>query len=523
METSLLLHRLYGQALNDCPGKTAVVCGNKSCTYGELEQTSELYARALRSIGIGRSDLVGIFCSNRIEFVWLYLACFRIGAVAVPISAFSRAPEIVHDVEHSGLRVFLFSHDLEAEVRGLRKAVPALREVLVIDGPACETGESWQALVGRAAALPPTDDSDVRESDPAVVMYTSGSTSRPKGVTHTHGTLYRAASSRCATLHHNSRTVALSAGQLSHAAAVGIAFIPMLMACGTSVFLPLWWDAAAFCNAIEGHGVTDSWMLPAQAIEFTLHPQAQTTRYDSLEFCQAGGDVITRDLQERFRKITGRELRPSLGMTECFAYMTVPPSEPPRRGILGKPFVGVEIRLVDPDGREVPPGTPGEITVRSGAVTVGYWNDPEITATVIVDGWLRTGDIARRDEDGYYCFIGRIKDMIVRGGGNVGPGEVEDALCEHPAVSRCGVIGVPDGQGSETVQAFVVLSRDAETKPTVQELAWFVEGKLSARKIPEFWTFVDELPLTGMGKVDRKALRPLVERLRASTVRLALS
>ncbi|MDD5168017.1 MAG: class I adenylate-forming enzyme family protein [Syntrophales bacterium] len=520
METSLLLHRLYGQALNDCPGKTAVVCGDKSCTYGELEQTSELYARALRSIGIGRSDLVGIFCSNRIEFVWLYLACFRIGAVAVPISAFNRAPEIVHEVEHSGLRVFLFSHDLEAEVRGLRKAVPALREVLVIDGPACETGESWQALVGRAAALPPTDDSDVRESDPAVVMYTSGSTSKPKGVTHTHGTLYRAASYRCATLHHDSRAVFLSAGQICHAAAVGIAFIPMLMACGTSVFLPLWWDAAAFCDAIERNGATGSWMLPSQAMELVLHPRALTTGFDSLEFCQAGGDVITRDLQERFRKITGRELNPSLGMSECFAYMTVPPSEPPRRGALGKPFVGVEVRLIDPDGREVPPGTPGEISVRSGAVMVGYWNDPEITASAVVDGWLRTGDIARRDEDGYYYFVCRRKDMIVRGGGNVGPGEVEDALCEHPAVSRCGVIGVPDGQGSETIQAFVVLDKDVRPLPTVQELAGFVGSAISDRKVPEFWTFVDELPLTGLGKVDRKALKPLVERLRASTVRL---
>ena len=518
----MLLHRLYGQALNDCPGKTAVVCGDKSCTYGELEQTSELYARALRSIGIGRSDLVGIFCSNRIEFVWLYLACFRIGAVAVPISAFSRAPEIVHDVELSGLRVFLFSHDLEAEVRGLRKAVPALREVLVIDGPACETGESWQALVGRAAALPPTDDSDVRESDPAVVMYTSGSTSKPKGVTHTHGTLYRAASSRCATLHYNSRTVFLSAGQLCHAAAVGTAFIPMLMACGTSVFLPLWWDAAAFCNAIERHGATDTWMLPSHAMEFTLHPRAQTTRYDSLEFYQAGGDVLTQDLQERFRKITGRELSPSLGMSECFAYMTVPPSEPPRRGALGKPFVGVEIRLVDEAGREVPPGTPGEIAVRSGAVMVGYWNDPEITASAVVDGWLRTGDIARRDEDGYYYFLGRTKDMIVRGGGNVGPGEVEDTLCEHPAVSRCGVIGVPDGQGSETIQAFIVLDKGKQPPPTAQELARFAYSNLSERKVPEFWTFVDELPLAASGKVDRKALKPLVASLRASTIRLGV-
>ena len=170
----MLIHHFFRQALNDNPGRTAIACGDRSCTYRELEETSERYARALRTIGVGRSDLVGIFCSNKLEFVWLYLACFRIGAVAVPISCFNRAPEIVYEVEHSGLRVFLFSRDLEAEVRALRRDVPALREVLVIDGPATETAGSWEAIVRKASAAPLPDIPDVKESDPAIIIYTSG-------------------------------------------------------------------------------------------------------------------------------------------------------------------------------------------------------------------------------------------------------------------------------------------------------------------------------------------------------------
>ena len=392
----MLLHELYKEALASCPDKTAVVCGNKSCTYRELDQSSALYARALGALGVGRSDLVGIFSTNSLEIVRLYLACFRIGAVAVPISCYSRAPEIVYAIGHSGLRFFLFSRDLEPEVRELRREVPSLEAFLVIDGPAGETAESWAAVVRQAAASDSIPAPIVEESDPAVILYTSGSTDKPKGVTHTHGSLSQGAVNRCATLRHGSGHVFLAATQLCHAAAITNALFPMFLSGGTSVFLSHW-NTEEFLEAIGRYRVTHAAFLPSQVAALLAHPQAPSARYDSLEYCQAGGDVVPRALQELFRQTTGVELSQTLGMTECNGFMTTSPFEQMKIGSLGKPLQGTDVRLVDQAGQDVSRGMPGEILIRGGAVTAGYWNDPESTARAFTDGWLHTGDIARQD------------------------------------------------------------------------------------------------------------------------------
>lgn len=515
----MLLHELYRDALTSCPDKTAVICGNTSCTYRELDQASESYARGLSALGVKQSDLVGIFSTNSMEIVKLYLACFRCGAVAVPVSCFIRAPEVVYNIEHSGLRFFLFSRDLEPEVRELRKAVPSIEAFLIIDGTAGETAESWASVV-RQAAADPLPFPVVEEADPAVILYTSGSTDKPKGVTHTHSTLSQGAINRCVTLRHHSGHVFLAATQLCHAAAITNALLPMFLAGGTSVFLSHW-NSSDLLEAIGRYRVTHASFLSSQVTAMLSDPKAPTARYDLLEYCQAGGDVVPRALQELFRQTTGLELSQTLGMTECNGYITTSPFEKLRRGALGKPLHGTAVRLVNQAGQDVDRGTPGEILIKGGAVMTGYWNDPETTAQAFVDGWFRTGDIACQDEDGYYYFIGRAKEMIIRDGGNVGPAEVEDALCEHPAVRRCGVIGVPDGQGSEVIiHAFVLLDKNREPQPTAQDLALFAHFKLAERKVPDLWTFVEALPLTAAGKVDRKALRPLADQLRTSTVRL---
>lgn len=514
----MLLHELYREALASHPDKTAVVCGAESCTYRELEQSGESYGRALRSIGVGRSELVGIFSMNSLDVARLYLACFRIGAIAVPISCFSRAPEVAYEVAHSGLRVLLASAELAPEVRGLRETIPTLERFLVIDGPVEAAEEDWQSVVlGASAPMPPVL---VEESDPALILYTSGSTDRPKGVTHTHATMSQFAISRCSTFRHNSGHVFFAAGQICHAAALGNALIPMWLAGGVSVFLPHW-SPREWLEMFGRLQPTHVTFLPSQLVELLARPETRTIGYDSLEYCAAGGDVVTQDLQDLFREITGHELSQTLGMTECGSgYITTSPFGRRKRGSLGKPIHGFQVRLLGPDGRDAPPGAPGEVTVRGGMVMAGYWNDPEATGRVFMDGWLRTGDIARRDGDGHYYFIGRVKEMIVRGGGNIGPGEVENALCEHPGVRCCGVIGVPDERYGQAVHAFVELRRDRCPSPTVRDLALFASQKLSERKVPEFWTFVDELPLTAAGKVDRKALRLLAGQTGDATIRV---
>lgn len=501
-----MLHELYREALASHPDKTAMVCGDESCTFRELEQSSESYGRALRAIGVGRSEPVGIYSMNSLDVARLYLACFRIGAIAVPLSCLIRAREVAYEVAHSGLRVLLASAGMAPEVRGLRETIPTLERFLVIDGPAEAAEEDWQAVVrGASAPMPPVI---VEESDPALILYTSGSTDRPKGITHTHATMSQLAVNRCSTFRHHSGHVFFASSQFCHAAALGNALIPMWLAGGVSVFLPRW-NAEEWLEMFGRLRPTHATLFPSQLVELLARPEARTTGYDSLEYCGAGGDVVTRDIQELFGEITGRELSQTLGMTECGGYITTSPFDPIKKGSLGKPIHGVRVCLLDPDGRDAPPDAPGEIMVKSGMVMTGYWNDPDATNRAFVDGWMRTGDIARRDGDGYYYFVGRVKEMIIRDEGNIGPGEVENALCEHPGVRRCGVVGVPDARHGQAVHAFVELKKDFCPSPTARDLTLFASRNLAERKVPEFWTFVDELPLTAAGKVDRKALRLL--------------
>jgi long-chain acyl-CoA synthetase len=502
----VLLHELYREALASHPDKIAVVCGPDRCSFRELEESSVSYARALISIGVGRSGLVGIFSRNSLDVVRLYLACFRIGAIAVPISCLIRAPEVAYEVAHSGLRVLLASAELASEVRGLRETVPTLERFLVIDGPVETTEENWQAVVrGATASLPPVV---VEESDPAIILYTSGSTDRPKGVTHTHASMTQLAINRCSTFRHTADHIFLATGQVCHAAALGVALFPMWLAGGISVFMPNW-NVEEWLEMMNCLQPTHAAFFPSQLVELLARPETRTAGYNSLEYCAVGGDVAARELQERFREITGLELSLTLGMTECGGYITTSPFDRSKSGSLGKPIHGFQVRLLGPDGCDVPPDAPGEIAVKSGSVMSGYWNDPEATDRAFANGWMQTGDIARRDDDGYYYFVGRIKEMIIRDAGNIGPGEVENAICEHPAVRRCGVIGLPDLRHGQAVHAFVELKKDCCPPPTVQELTLFASRMLAERKVPEFWTIIDELPCTAAGKVDRKALRLL--------------
>jgi acyl-CoA synthetase (AMP-forming)/AMP-acid ligase II len=248
-------------------------------------------------------------------------------------------------------------------------------------------------------------------------------------------------------------------------------------------------------------------MLPASLedlVEYLEHhPSADL---GSWRCCTAGGDLVPPDLHHRFRRAAGFDLTELCGMTEALSYVTNPPFGEKRLGSVGKPTARTRIRLVDEQGGDVPDGQAGEILVPSPAVMVGYWNDPAATAAALRDGWLFTGDLARRDADGYYWFVGRKKEIIIRGGSNISPLEVEEVIDEHPAVHLSCVVGVPDPHLGEIVAAYVALRGDVTPSPTATELRQFVAGRIAAYKVPERITILDELPLNSTGKVDRKKL-----------------
>jgi long-chain acyl-CoA synthetase len=253
------------------------------------------------------------------------------------------------------------------------------------------------------------------------------------------------------------------------------------------------------------HQVAASFAHPAMLLALLNHPGASAHDLHSLQHLIAGGDTVTPELhrrcQERF-SVTPMQL---YGLTESLIALTNPAVEGRKVGSIGLPGPGLMIRLIDSEGGDVPQGEVGEILLKSQAVMAGYWQAPEATAEVLQDGWLHTGDLARCDEDGYYWFMGRKKEIIIRGGSNISPPEVEGVLCQHPAVHEAGVVGVPDAAWGEVVHAFVALKEGAAASEA--ELQQFVAERLAAYKVPEVIRFLPELPKGAMGKVHRQVLR----------------
>jgi acyl-CoA synthetase (AMP-forming)/AMP-acid ligase II len=236
------------------------------------------------------------------------------------------------------------------------------------------------------------------------------------------------------------------------------------------------------------------------------HPESGKVDFDCFKEVACGGDYISSDLYERFRAVTGFELNQLYGLTECEGACFTPPRLLIKRGSIGVPRDGVEIRLVDHEGREAGIGDAGEIRIKSESTMSGYWNDEENTSLVLRDGYLLTGDIGKRDESGYYYYLGRIKELIIKGGSNVSPGEVEEVLDDHPDIVLSGVVGVADKHYGQLIHAFIELKPGLKDVPDEAALKSYASERLAAYKVPDYWTFVDSLPRNEVGKIDRRGL-----------------
>ncbi|OGR05623.1 MAG: hypothetical protein A3K23_01035 [Desulfobacca sp. RBG_16_58_9] len=352
---------------------------------------------------------------------------------------------------------------------------------------------------GRPDTLTP-----VRENAPAVILYTSGSTAQPKGVVHTHFSLTHTIINQSTFQEINSREVSLVALSICHIAGLAGQLLPTAAVGGTVVLLPQF-DPEKFLAAIASLRPTKIQLLPEQVLEILDHPRTPRTDFSSLECCLAGGDSVPLEAHRRFRELTGLEITETCGATESFSYAMNPPFGLKKPGSIGKPVHATTLRLVDDADREVAAGQAGEILVKSKANMLAYWQNPEETAKALKDGWLYTGDLARVDEDGYYWFVGRKKNIIIRGGSNISPREVEEVLFRHPAVKDACVVGKPDPAWGQTVKAYVSFKENL-APPTARDLQAFAAERLAAYKVPAEIVILPELPLNPIGKVDRRQL-----------------
>ncbi|WP_032402914.1 acyl-CoA synthetase [Rhodococcoides fascians] len=476
------------------PDRLAVTFEGRSHTYGELDIAVTRAARRLIALGLNKGDRVAAYGVNSDAYVVAFLACARVGLVHVPINYALVGEELQYLLEQSGSRVVLVDPALTATLESVRgdltiEHVVSLPDVLGIDGDGSE--------------LEPAADS----TDLAQLLYTSGTTSKPKGAMMSHGALVAEYVSCVIALGFTQDDDPLLVMPMYHSAGMHVFMLPYLSV-GATVRLMRRPDVPEILRRIEEERIKSLFLAPTVWVPLANHPDLETRDLSSLKKAQYGSSimpvtVLTR-LRERYPDI---EFYNCFGQSEIGPLATVlqPAEHEARPASCGRAVFFVETRVVDADGNDVPDGEPGEILYRSPQLCDGYWDKPEATADAFSDGWFHSGDLVTRDAEGFITVVDRIKDVINTGGILVASREVEDAIYTHSAVAEVAVIGTPDDRWIEAVTAVVVLKDGQEL--SAEALIDHVKGRIAPFKVPKTVTFVDELPRNQSGKLLKRALR----------------
>jgi long-chain acyl-CoA synthetase len=470
----------------------------------ELSDTARRVASGLRALGLRPDDRVLVMLPNGTEVGAVYQGTWRAGGAVTPVLFLLSAPEVARIARESEPTLAVTSPEFLPVVRQAVEGVPSVRAVVVTGEAVPEGCVAWADLLAAdpmASPVPRGDD------DLAAVLFTGGTTGASKGVMLSHGNVAFDARAGIEAAEVGDREVGLSALPLAHSFGILVAATGLFVK-GYGVLLR-WFDPFAFLDAIERFRVTRTTVVPTM-LQFLLQAPLEERDLSSLRFVTSGAAPLPTEVLTEWERRTGSRVTEGYGLTEATAGVcTNRPSMPWKPGSVGLPFPGVEVAAMDDDGLLLGADEVGELCVRGPNVMLGYWHQPEATAGVMVDGWLRTGDVGRVDEDGYVFVVERKKDVIIRGGINLYPRDLEEVLQEHPAVAMAGVVGRPDRVYGEEAVAFVTL-RPGQTA-TEDEIAAFLAERLTKPKRPREVRVVPALPLTPVGKVARKELRAMVE------------
>jgi fatty-acyl-CoA synthase len=473
------------------PDKVALVGGGRELTYREVFDRTTRLAHALAAHGVRRGDRVAYLGPNHPTFLETLFATGLLGAVFVPLNTRLAPPEVAYILRDSGAEALVWAPSHAAVVRELRA-----RWSLSI-------AEYEDTLAG--ASADPIDE-PVAPDDVCMLMYTSGTTGRPKGVMLTHANIVWNTFNLLLDVDVTSAEVTLVSAPMFHVAALNQTVLPTFIKGGTSVLAPAF-DPAATLDLIERHRVTYLFGVPAMFLAVAQSPRWPDADLSCVRSVICGGAPVPEALITTYQK-RGLTFMQGYGLTECApgALFLRAGESTAKVGSAGTPAFFTDVRVVAADGVDVAPGEPGEILIQGPNVMAGYWGLPDATAEAVdADGWLRSGDIAVLDADGYVYVRDRVKDLVISGGENIYPAEVEDALYQHPAVAECAVIGVPDERWGEVGRAVVVPRAGVEVDPA--ELLAFLDGRIARYKIPKSVVFASALPRTASGKVLKSALR----------------
>ncbi|HEX7996528.1 MAG TPA: long-chain fatty acid--CoA ligase [Streptosporangiaceae bacterium] len=485
------------------PGRVAIIHDGTRVSYAELHDRVTRLTGALRALGVSRGDRVAYLGANHPAFIETMFATWSAGAVFVPLNFRLAPPELAHQLADSAAGTLVYASPYTSAVAGLRDAT-AVSRLIALDG--AEGGEILDYETVMSSGSPAWADEPVSLDDPCLIMYTSGTTGRAKGALLTHGNITWNAVNVLVDTDLASDAVALVVAPLFHTAALNMLSLPVLLKGGTLVIEPAF-DPSRALDLIDRHRVSVLFGVPAMYDAMTALPDWPEADLSSLRALLCGGAPVPlatiRSYLDR-----GLSFIQGYGMTEAAPGVLLLDAAhaQSKAGSAGVPHFFTDVRIVGPDLTDVAAGERGEIVVAGPNVMSGYWNQPEETAQVIVDeAWLRSGDIASADQDGYVCVADRVKDVIISGGENIYPAEVENALRAHPAIADCGVIGVPDERWGEVGRAVVVLRPGFVAEEA--DVLGFLDGQIARYKIPKSVRFVAELPRTATGKIAKKLLR----------------
>lgn len=493
---------LYQRALRT-PHRAALTFEGTTWTYGELQQRIDRLATALRANGVCRDDRVGFLGLNQPSFLESLFATARLGAIFVPLNFRLSAPELSYIINNAGVHTMIADAPHRPIIDAIRNELPC-RRYFSADQPAGK----WPATDDQIAAHEPLKIGEaVTEDEVALIMYTSGTTGRPKGAMLTHGNIWWNNTNVLLILGILGSDIFLAAPPLFHIGGLNCGAL-VTWQTGGHVVLHRTFDPARFLDDIAKYRVTGTFAVPAMLLFASQQPNFTSADLSTLRFLVCGAAPVPEPLMRLYAD-RGVPINQAYGLTEASPLLTFlePEWGISKLGSAGRTPIFTEVRLTAPDGREVTtPGEKGEIIARGPNIMKGYWNNPEATAAAIdAEGWLHTGDVGTFDADGFLFIVDRVKDMVITGGENVYPAEVENVLYEHPAISEIAVIGLPDEQWGEVVVAVAALRQDSNLD--LKELRNFATDRLARYKLPRRLEIVAALPRNPAGKVLKFELR----------------
>jgi len=477
------------------PDSPAVRLGEAELSYAELDDRSARLATLLREKGLERGDRVGVMLPNVLEFPIAYYGVLRAGGIVVPMNVLLKRREIAFYLEDSGTRLLLAWHGFAGEAR--EGAAESGAELVEVEPAA------FAALLDGLEPTPGLAETD--EEDTAVILYTSGTTGKPKGAELTHANLARNADVSSRT------TCEIAAGDvvfgglpLFHSFGQTVAMNASLGVGACLTLLPKF-DPGEALETMRRDRVTHFYGVPTMYGALLHHPGRESFDTSAMRICITGGASMPVEVLRGFEEAFGCIVLEGYGLSETSPVASSNHPHMERKpGSIGTPLEGVEMMVVDEDDRPAPQGEVGEIVIRGHNVMKGYWQRPDATAEAMRGGWFHSGDMARVDEEGYFYIVDRKKDLIIRGGYNVYPREVEEVLYEHPKIREAAVVGVPHDEWGEEIGAAVVLHEGEDLAP--EEVSAYVKERIAAYKYPRVVWFLEELPKGPTGKILKREI-----------------